>query len=428
MDNFTLNNNFKMIKIESIDRMDTQMYSTLGHGHNAGHQVAYHSPHHLHHFNQNLSYYSIDQLDKENYHYIGGQGGAPHLCNTEDINLPRSDILAAATISSSNLSITTATSPASSSSMGRKRKNEIDMDYEYDNSSLSPPAAVCDKRPRYNDTVPFYGCPNNELLILDNNNHNINNNFCDTSDSNDDIKYPYDQLSNNYYQTNTHLGNNNNNNNSYEDMNIKPDEMDYHHQNQNQNQNHLHQLHQQDCKMVTGNVNMKKSKKKNIITVDNSDCGGCVLDNDENSENIICSTNLPLATAKTGKRKNTLKGEKIRGKSKRKQMKDAEAGMESQSQRDNANVRERQRTQALNNAFKSLRQSIPTLPSDKMSKIETLKLASRWVFIYLKTFPYFLKFSHFHKSYLNAIRIHLTAVTPTKWDETIMIASRRVDD
>jgi hypothetical protein len=44
-----------------------------------------------------------------------------------------------------------------------------------------------------------------------------------------------------------------------------------------------------------------------------------------------------------------------------------------------ANVRERQRTQSLNEAFSSLRKIIPTLPSDKLSKIQTLKLASRYV-------------------------------------------------
>uniref|UniRef100_A0A8D9B825 Protein twist n=1 Tax=Cacopsylla melanoneura TaxID=428564 RepID=A0A8D9B825_9HEMI len=49
------------------------------------------------------------------------------------------------------------------------------------------------------------------------------------------------------------------------------------------------------------------------------------------------------------------------------------------SQRILANVRERQRTQSLNEAFTSLRKLIPTLPSDKLSKIQTLKLASRYI-------------------------------------------------
>ncbi|XP_059160092.1 twist-related protein 2-like [Physella acuta] len=54
-----------------------------------------------------------------------------------------------------------------------------------------------------------------------------------------------------------------------------------------------------------------------------------------------------------------------------------------QNQRVLANVRERQRTQSLNEAFAQLRQIIPTLPSDKLSKIQTLKLASRYIdFLY----------------------------------------------
>lgn len=52
---------------------------------------------------------------------------------------------------------------------------------------------------------------------------------------------------------------------------------------------------------------------------------------------------------------------------------------ELQNQRVMANVRERQRTQSLNEAFASLRKIIPTLPSDKLSKIQTLKLATRYI-------------------------------------------------
>ena len=54
-----------------------------------------------------------------------------------------------------------------------------------------------------------------------------------------------------------------------------------------------------------------------------------------------------------------------------------------QTQRCMANVRERQRTQSLNDAFTQLRTIIPTLPSDKLSKIQTLKLATRYIdFLY----------------------------------------------
>lgn len=67
---------------------------------------------------------------------------------------------------------------------------------------------------------------------------------------------------------------------------------------------------------------------------------------------------------------------KPRRRSKRKSSKPEEAE-DFHSQRVMANVRERQRTQSLNDAFKSLQQIIPTLPSDKLSKIQTLKLATR---------------------------------------------------
>ncbi|XP_051497389.1 twist-related protein 2-like isoform X2 [Apus apus] len=54
-----------------------------------------------------------------------------------------------------------------------------------------------------------------------------------------------------------------------------------------------------------------------------------------------------------------------------------------QAQRAIANGRERQRTQSLNDAFAELRKIIPTLPSDKLSKIQTLKLAARYIdFLY----------------------------------------------
>lgn len=49
------------------------------------------------------------------------------------------------------------------------------------------------------------------------------------------------------------------------------------------------------------------------------------------------------------------------------------------SQRSIANVRERQRTQNLNIAFSSLKKLIPTLSTDKLSKIQTLKIAKNYI-------------------------------------------------
>lgn len=52
-------------------------------------------------------------------------------------------------------------------------------------------------------------------------------------------------------------------------------------------------------------------------------------------------------------------------------------------QRMKANVKERQRTKSLNDAFSSLRKIIPTMPSDKLSKIQTLQLATQYIdFLY----------------------------------------------
>ena len=48
-----------------------------------------------------------------------------------------------------------------------------------------------------------------------------------------------------------------------------------------------------------------------------------------------------------------------------------------------ANVRERQRTENVNEAFEKLRSIVPTLPSDKLSKIQTIRLATYYIkFLY----------------------------------------------
>jgi hypothetical protein len=44
-----------------------------------------------------------------------------------------------------------------------------------------------------------------------------------------------------------------------------------------------------------------------------------------------------------------------------------------------SSARERQRTESLNDAFTQLRNIVPTLPSDKLSKIQTLKLATYYI-------------------------------------------------
>ncbi|CAD5214424.1 unnamed protein product [Bursaphelenchus okinawaensis] len=50
-----------------------------------------------------------------------------------------------------------------------------------------------------------------------------------------------------------------------------------------------------------------------------------------------------------------------------------------QKQRERANKRERDRTRALNSAYTRLRQKIPSLPSDKTSKIHTLRVTVEYI-------------------------------------------------
>lgn len=82
-------------------------------------------------------------------------------------------------------------------------------------------------------------------------------------------------------------------------------------------------------------------------------------------------------------RKRRLEEDSEEGRFAKARKKSPQSSEELQQARVLANVRERQRTQSLNEAFTSLRKIIPTLPSDKLSKIQTLKLAIRYIdFLY----------------------------------------------
>jgi DNA helicase IV len=50
-----------------------------------------------------------------------------------------------------------------------------------------------------------------------------------------------------------------------------------------------------------------------------------------------------------------------------------------QQQREQANIRERLRTQAMNDAFDNLRDLIPLLPSEKINKYQILCLAHNYI-------------------------------------------------
>nr|VZI16543.1 unnamed protein product [Spirometra erinaceieuropaei] len=91
------------------------------------------------------------------------------------------------------------------------------------------------------------------------------------------------------------------------------------------------------------------------------------------------------------------------------------------TQRFLANIRERQRTQSLNQAFADLRHIIPTLPSDKLSKIQTLKLATR----YIDFLSNVLQESPKPSTKVSPIAYSCSGVeTPTSWSPTDYEAKR----
>ncbi|XP_046397302.1 twist-related protein 2-like [Ischnura elegans] len=89
-----------------------------------------------------------------------------------------------------------------------------------------------------------------------------------------------------------------------------------------------------------------------------------------------CSLGPASPASSRGKRRGDRGGSSSADRHRRRALQSPE---EAHAQRAMANVRERQRTQSLNEAFASLRKIIPTLPSDKLSKIQTLKLAARYI-------------------------------------------------
>lgn len=111
-----------------------------------------------------------------------------------------------------------------------------------------------------------------------------------------------------------------------------------------------------------------------------------LLDSDDGEEGaaaVASGSVIKLGTARKRKSCSTRQLFNQENCDKHKVRRKSQSFEELQSQRVQANVRERQRTQSLNEAFASLRKIIPTLPSDKLSKIQTLKLAARYIdFLY----------------------------------------------
>lgn len=206
---------------------------------------------------------------------------------------------------------------------GRKRKQpEVDIDYEFDAGSLSP--GIYEKKLKYEHEYPVY---------------------VQTNDQYQEYKplYMAGQIAQQVYPVYHH--------------------QQLMHQHQQPPQQQQQQLHSPEMTYTTPisdiyaedpmdskleiNENPVKTKKRSYTRKNKS--------GQQDSENVLKP------------RKNKRRSSK------------ASNYEDMQTQRVMANVRERQRTQSLNEAFSSLRKIIPTLPSDKLSKIQTLKLASRWV-------------------------------------------------
>lgn len=98
--------------------------------------------------------------------------------------------------------------------------------------------------------------------------------------------------------------------------------------------------------------------------------------NNNSEPNPFIDKIYPIVEIKELTLKNKRRGRKAKNIKDGRKRYEKELSLEMNNQRDMANVRERQRTQSLNQAYESLRNMIPHLPSDKLSKIQILKIAS----------------------------------------------------
>lgn len=99
--------------------------------------------------------------------------------------------------------------------------------------------------------------------------------------------------------------------------------------------------------------------------------------NNNSEPNPFLAKIYPIVEIKELSLKSKRRGRKAKNiKDGRRKKYEKDLSLEMNHQRDMANVRERQRTQSLNQAYESLRNMIPHLPSDKLSKIQILKIAS----------------------------------------------------
>lgn len=156
------------------------------------------------------------------------------------------------------------------------------------------------------------------------------------------------------------------------------------HQQQQENQRHRSSQQRHQVRKLSSNDFTEEEKRlarKRRFSLLGNDIISERLKEDSLSESILHKQNYTSGQTSCASRCPGSKGSTSA--SRKKIRKISQNIDELQTQRVLANVRERQRTQSLNEAFSQLRKIIPTLPSDKLSKIQTLKLASRYIdFLY----------------------------------------------
>ncbi|XP_053685692.1 protein twist [Sabethes cyaneus] len=376
----TIEQSPKMIKVESYDHLDSSgMNNHLPLHHHHHHPTHQHQqPQQHHHHQQQMGqqphpHPHLMQSAPDFTTLVSSQSSVPstiyvyqpssivtsHIVPVVDsLNVPRSDSL---------------TPTANAAVVCKKRKLDADYDYEFDQSSLSPTGH--DKRPRY-DGTNGYSYPSGDYLhsasyVVIPELANMDDDPSSTK-MNPNGQMPYSDPSQYgiYYHTDTPCSMENDASSiSVSSSPNKPDES-------------IYLPNPPSSCMITSTIqsvptpsSCSNSSPSSIVTPSsNSSSHPAETGPSEQKANMPKASPGGIDGSSKKSRSNRIRKRHIR---------ESISYEELQTQRVMANVRERQRTQSLNEAFASLRKIIPTLPSDKLSKIQTLKLASRYIdFLY----------------------------------------------
>ncbi|XP_062558745.1 protein twist [Armigeres subalbatus] len=338
----------RMIKVESYESLDGG--ASMNHHHVTQQQQPHHTVHHGPDFTSLMTSQTTSPSSTI-YVYQSPSVVSTHGVPIVDpLNIPRGDIM---TSSVNTLPV-----------ICKKRKLDADYDYEFDQSSLSP--TTDSKRLRYDGNgygyapLEYHPSSNYAALpgysTLEEDHQSPRMMHAITASYSDPSHYGI------YYQNDTPCSVENDASSiSVTSSPNKPDEPIY------PTSNLPNTQPPSSCMITTSSSSPTSSS---CITASHSP------PNEETHQTISGGADHPLPSQKPARKS---RSNRVR----KRHVRESISFEELQTQRVMANVRERQRTQSLNEAFASLRKIIPTLPSDKLSKIQTLKLASRYIdFLY----------------------------------------------